>query len=93
MSRLKAGEALSFGRDRRGPDGSGADGVGGFRRPRRGDSDAGLSRDILRQFVSDIDEKLVHHMGTDLLVLDLIELEGERLGDVVLLPIGHAVPE
>ena len=35
----------------------------------------------------------VHHVVTNLLAFDLVEFEGEGLGNVCLFPIGHAVPE
>ena len=40
-----------------------------------------------------VDEDLVHRAGAHAFVDDLVELEGEGAGDMVLLPIAHAVPK
>jgi hypothetical protein len=57
------------------------------------DLDSSLGENRLCQGIGDVDEELVHHVVPNLLTFDLVEFEGESIGDVMLFPIRHAVPE
>ena len=62
-------------------------------RPRAGNLDAGLMRDALRQIVRNIDEHFIHRPGANGFILNLIKFKGKCCGNVLFLPLRHAVPE
>jgi hypothetical protein len=47
------------------------------------DLDSSLGGNRLCQGIGDVDEELVHHVVPNLLTFDLVEFEGESIGDVM----------
>src|SRR6185312_16035990 len=68
-------------------------GRGRLERAGRADRNAGRFRYHGREIPINVDEDLVHRAGAHAFVDDLVELEGEGAGDMVLLPLAHAVPK